>query len=211
MSLNFLRPLLLFDKSYEFKFEIDISEYEIGEYIVFETQNDLGHIIFKYQYKTDFKQNNFIFSGKYYRFNYILIKKTKNDSSLLLNITLSSNYNLKTFSLIRYAPKSKEITLDNNNINIKGPQLLFLDYFTINNLKSFGIESNHSYFFLQQDIRPYFSLNYLYYYKNITIYKKGNYNSEIFKRAFIYFNTSDYISLIFQKFNFYIFWKILSI
>ena len=196
------RPIVLLG-TFNYDIEIDISEYEIGEYIVLETNNNDKFIELKYQYKDDLKQNNFIYSGKYYQYSYILIKKTKNVSSLLLYIT-TSNENF--FSLIQNMLKVKEITFDANQNNqiFKGPQLLLIDYSTINNLVSFGIESNYSYCFYEQEIDSSISFGYKYYYGNITIYKKDNYKDNIFKRAFIYFNTSDYISITFQKFNFYI-------
>ena len=193
------RPILLFNGFKNYIFQIDISNYEIGEYIIFELYSD-GFIDIKYQYKNDFKQNNFINLGEYSsHFNYILINKTKNDSSLLLKIKYPS-YSF-SFNIINiYKQKITEINSDYTE-NFKGPKLFLIDYYTFNNYKSFGIESNQKYFLFEQiyDTRISFEKTE---YNNITITKQNNDNSQLFKRAFIFFNTTENIYFKVQKFNF---------
>ena len=84
-------PLILYGKNNEYYFEINISDYKIGEYILLQTFDNAVWFL-KYQYKNDFKKNNFINLGGYNNFNYIPIKKTKNDSSLLLYIKFINIY-----------------------------------------------------------------------------------------------------------------------
>ena len=127
------RPLTLLDK-YDYKIEIDISEYNLGEYILLEIYGYRSILNFEYQFKNDFKQNNYIKLGTYYNFNYIPIKKNKNDSSLLLNIIVENN----DFSLINIYKKTKIIEITSDVINeFEGPQLFLLDYYTLNKLNSF--------------------------------------------------------------------------
>ena len=118
------RPIILLGQL-DFYLEIDISEYEIGEYMIFETYDSQSIFSIKYQYKQDFKHNNFIYLGDYFDFNYIIIKKIKNDSSLLLYLKNKDKF-LSILNKYKVS-KVKEITSDFQDI-FKGPQLFILDY-----------------------------------------------------------------------------------
>ena len=97
----------------------------------------------------------------------------------------------------------KEITSD-LSYNIQGPQLFLVDYYKINSLNSFGIESNINYCFFEQNLdRVIFMKDRDF--NNITIYKHCYYNTFNFRRIFIYFNSNKFIYLKFQKFNFTIY------
>ena len=176
-------------------YEIDISNFSIGENIIFQKDQNY-EIEFQYQYKNDFKQNNFIELGAYNQFNYIVIKKEKNDSLLLC---IKSHHDEPSIlSLYKY--NTTEIT-DDYNENFNGPKLFFIDYYTFNNLKSIGIESNHNYYFFEQHL-DYTSQIIKEECNNITITTQNSAKSYIFRRAFIVFNTTDDIDFKVKKFNF---------
>lgn len=81
-------PIITYSSFPKNIYEIDISNFSIGEYIIFQKVQNVK-MEFQYQYKNDFKQNNFIDLGAYNLFNYIVIKKEKNDSLLLyINILI---------------------------------------------------------------------------------------------------------------------------
>ena len=198
------KPILLLG-NFTYNIEIiDISEYDIGDYIVFQTYDSASYsYIFdlSYQYKKDFITNNFISLGTYQNFNFIPIKKAKNDSSLILKIKTYSKF---SFILDIYKKsKMKEITSE-IIYNIKGPQLFLVDYYRINNLNSFGIESNTNYIFFQQNLAYQISMRERDF-RNITIYKYDYFNPYIFQRVFIYINSNKFIFLKFQNFNFTIY------
>lgn len=84
---------------------------------------------------------------------------------------------------------------------IKGPKLLYLEFYKLNNLKSFAIESNKSFSFYIQGIDVKIKVDE----KgetNIYIYRQNNEKSQIFKRAFIYLNSTDYYHFVVKNFNF---------
>lgn len=133
--------------------EIDISNYELDEYILLRYDGDI-FLNLKYQFKSELNNNYFIDLGaygyghSYNNYYYIPIKKTKKDFSLLLYIRQIKSYPGHDISLINISKfKVCEITSDFNS-SFKGPKLFFIDYYKFNNLKSFGIESDHEYFFL---------------------------------------------------------------
>ena len=130
--------------------EIDISNYELNEYILLKYVGYLT-INLKYQFKNELKHNNFIelgtfYNNMYWKCFYIPIKISKKDSSLLLYIRQIDVYSPHIGIIYISKFKACEITSDYNE-NFKGPKLFFIDYNKFNNLKSFGIESNHNYFF----------------------------------------------------------------
>ena len=188
-------PIITYNSFPKNIYEIDISNFSIGEYIIFQKGEDF-EMEFQYQYKNDFKQNNFIDLGVYNSFNYIVIKKEKNDSLLLY---IKSNGNDPSI-LSLYKHNTIEITEDYNE-NFNGPKLFFIDYYTFNNLKSIGIESNHNYYFFEQHL-DYTSKIVKYECNNITITTQNSAKSYIFRRAFIVFNSTDDIDFKVKKFNF---------
>ena len=194
-------PIILYGKNKKYFIEINISDYEIGEYILFQTDEKSSWNI-KYQYKNDFINNNFIDLGDYEDFNYIPIKKTKNDSYLILYISLYNYYNL--LSILKIVKDDvKEIDSDFNS-TVNGPKFLFFDYHNFNNLRAFAIESNKNFFFFEQEMDHYrFQMrtkiyNYIY----INKQKLNSQKPQFFKKGFIYLNSTDIWHLFIKKFNF---------
>ena len=199
-----------FTRIQKYILEIDISNYELDEYILLQSEGD--HMLnFKYQFKKELKHNNFIDLGAFpssFPYHYIPIKKTKDDSSLLLyirQISYSVGNDICIISISKF--KVCEITSDYNS-NFKGPKLFFIDYYKFNNLKSFGIESDHNYFILEQKFSSGISTSSIRtssVYTNLTIIGVNNDNSYYFKRALMIFNSTDNINLKVKKFDFSIF------
>jgi len=192
-------PMLLYMKNREYYFEINISDYKVGENIILQTFDTTGNYI-KYQYKSDFSQNNLINLGLYNNFNYIPIKKTKNDSSLILYIKYTSMYDY-LLSILNIV-KDDVMEIDSDlNLTFKGPQFLFLDYVKFNNLKSFAIESDKKFFFYEQEIDKAIQVNKRDY-NFIYISKQNAEKPLLFKKGFIYFNSTEECHFMIKKFNF---------
>ena len=190
-------PIMLFGRDSESYFEINISDYNVGDYILLHAFSGKNWKI-KYQYKNDFKNNNFINLGEYNSFNYIPIQKTKNDSSLILYIKYTSYDNL--LSMINIVKDNvMEITSDFNS-ELNGPKFLFLDYNKFNNLESFAIESNKNFSFFIQEIGYNIEMKKEYNY--IYISKQNENKPLLNNRIFIYLNSTDNWNLIIKKLNF---------
>jgi len=191
-------PIMLFGKDNELYFEINISDYKVGEYILLESLYGKNWYI-KYQYKNDFKNNNFISLGEYQYFNYIPIKKTKDDSSLLLYLKCKrTDYLLSMINIVK--DDVMEIVSDFNS-TINGPKFIFLDYYKLNYLKSFSIESNKDFILFEQEIDSTIQLKEMGN-NNIYISKQNENNALINKRIFIYLNSTDIWHFVIKKFNF---------
>ena len=194
-------PIILYGINKKYFIEINISNYKIGEYILFQTYDKASWHI-KYQYKNDFINNNFIDLGDYIDLNYIPIKKTKNDSSLILYINCYNSYNL--LSILKIVKDDvKEIESDFNS-TVNGPKILFFDYNKFNNLRSFAIESNKNFFFFEQamEIHTFKMKKEIYDYIYINKQKQNTENPQFFKKGFIYLNSTDIWHLVVKKFNF---------
>ncbi len=191
-------PMILYGNNNEYQFEINISDYKVGEYILLKTyENTVWNI--KYQYKNDSKENKFINLEEYQGLNYIPIQKTKDDSSLILFIKYRAYHS--QFSILNIV-KDNVIVIDSDyNSTIIGPKILFLDYFKFNNLKSFAIESNKSFIFYEQKMDYNVRINDKFY-KNFNIFKKNDEWSQLNKKGFIYLNSSDVFQIVIKKFNF---------
>ena len=198
-------PIMLFGEKNELYFEIDISEYEVGNYILIQA-SDYTTWTIKYQFKNDYNQKNMINLGEYYYYNYIPIKKTKNDSSLILYIKYDSFSVLSVLNIV----KDDIMEIDSDlNLKVMGPKILFFDYYKFNKFQSFAIESSNNFIFCEQEIESRADIVNMEY-NNIYISKQNDKNSLIFKRGFIYLNsTSDYQIMI-KKFNFSIIQKDIS-
>ena len=192
-------PIFLNANKNNYYFEIDISKYKKGEYILFLLYNFNNKIYIKYQFKSNFnKNNNLIPLGEYFNDNYIPIKKTTEDSTLILFV---KPFIANGFSLIDiYKYKTYEINSEFKDI-IKGPCLYFLDYFKFNYLNSFGIQSNQKYILYEQTISKDIRTS-LGKYENISIITNHYLNSTIYRKAFIFFNSTGDISFEIKKFNF---------
>ena len=201
-------PLILYGKNNEYYFEINISDYKIGEYILLQTFDNAVWFL-KYQYKNDFKKNNFINLGGYNNFNYIPIKKTKNDSSLLLYIKFINIYPNLLITIINIV-KNGAIEIDSDfNSTFIGPKFLYLDYYKFNNFKSFAIKSNKNYIFFEQEMEYKIHMDKKEY-NGIYISKQNDKKSLLYKRGFIYLNSSDTWNLEIKKLNFTIFENVYS-
>ena len=188
-------PMILYGKDNEYRFEINISDYKVGEYIIFKTYGITNWYI-KYQYKNDSKIINL---EEYFSLNYIPIKKTKNDSSLILYIKYTNLFNL--FSILNIV-KDDVLEIDSDyNSTIIGPKFLLLDYFKFNNLKSFAIESNKSFIFYEQQIDYRITVTDQFY-NNLYIFKLNDEDSLFYKRGFIHLNSTDTYQIVIKRFNF---------
>ena len=197
-------PLILGTTNYIYNFEIDISDYNIGDYIVFYMIFREDYISVKYQFKNNFKSNNYINIGEYKDgFYFIQIKKTVQDSSMILNLNINSVSHkdseiLTLFDTFKY--DFEEITLDYNK-TIIGPKLFCIDDFKFNkNFNSYGIQSNESYFFLESENG---NANLLYH-RNISIINR-NYKQAINKVFYIFFNNQNYSLFEVKTFNYIIY------
>ena len=192
--------IIQYNNNLKYYFDIDISDYLLGENIVFYLTGRKHN--FGYQFKNDFKENNFIYCDTYH--NYILIKKTKDDSSLI--IYFQYLYNNPYYSMINLV-RPEEIKSDYNAI-IRGPKLFLIEYYILNGMNSIGIEADESFFLYEQEFQIQDDIQYELFdskYLNLYITKQNNLESYIFKGAFIYFNSTNNINFRVQKFNFPIF------
>ena len=200
-------PIILYGHNKEYFVEIDISDYEIGEYILLHTFHRVDYYI-KYQYKKDFRQNNFINLEINEGFNYIPIKKNINDSSLILSIKYKSI--LTNLLSILNIVKDHVMEIDSNfdfNSTVKGPKFLFLDIYKFNNLKSFAIESNKKFAFFEFAEENKFHLERKKY-NNFYLSRQNGEKPLLYKRGFIYLNSTDNWQLTIKKLNFSIIEKL---
>ena len=113
----------------EYFFEIDISNYKIGENIIFYiTTLDLR---ISYQYKKIFNGKNLI--SDCFDSYFISIKKVRDDSSLIINFENTFS-NLIILNLI----KVEEIKSDYQSV-VNGPKFFFIDYNLLNGMNSIGM------------------------------------------------------------------------
>ena len=191
-------PMMLFGENNEYQFEINISDYKVGESIILKTYEKTEWYI-NYQFKNDSKNNKFISLEKLEGFSYIPIKKTKNESSLILYIKYKNYFNL--LSILNIV-KDDVIEINSDiNSTLTGPKFLFFDYFKFNNLNSFAIESNKSFIIYEQTMDHRMTMDDIYY-RNLIIYKQNEENSLKFKRGFFYLNSTDTYQIVIKRFNF---------
>ena len=113
----------------------------------------------KYKYKNDSSQN-LINLGAFKSLNYIPMQITKNDSSLVFYLEYSSIYYQSKVEIM-------DVNIEVNfyfNSTIKGPKYIIFDYYKINGLNTFIIESNRNFSFREQklDSRLRFKIIFLY-------------------------------------------------
>ena len=191
-------PIMLFGYENESYFEINISDYKVGQYILLESFYGKSWNI-KYQYKSDFKNNNFISLGEHQYFNYIPIKKAKDDSSLLLYIKYKGAGDL--LSMINIVKDDIMEIVSDFNSTINGPKFVFLDYYKFNYFKSFAIESNKNFSFFTQEMDSIIRIDKKEY--NYIYISTHNENKPLInKRIFIYLNSTDSYHFVIKKYNF---------
>ena len=125
-------PLIVYQNNDNFYFEIDISNYKIGDNIIFFTSKSFSLEI-GYQFKSVFKEKSLIYISC--DSNFISIKKIRDDSSLIIYF-YQITYPFIAVSLI----KAKEIKSDYES-TINGPKFFLIDYILLNGINSIGIES----------------------------------------------------------------------
>lgn len=135
-----------FLKQKKYYFEIDISKYQLDDIILFEVYAS-NNYIFKYQYKSNIKGNNFIDIGSHKYHNYIPIKKRNKDSSIYVYIEFNFQKYFPIFNLVQNI-NIEEITEEFNNI-IQGPIYFFLDYFEFNDINSIGFRADENFFYYE--------------------------------------------------------------
>lgn len=106
-----------------------------------------NNYIFKYQYKSNIKGNNFIVIGSHKYHNYIPIKKRNKDSSIYVYIEFNCQKYFSIFNLVQNI-NIEEITEEFNNI-IQGPIYFFLDYFEFNDINSIGFRADENFFYYE--------------------------------------------------------------
>ena len=183
----------------QYYYEIDISNYLLNDIILFK-MDSRGNYRFSYQYKKDFYGNNFIDIGYFQENNYIPIKKTIEDSSLILFIEFHTLH----FSLLTII-NDVEVIKSGFKKEIVGPKVYYIDSFEFNNMNSIGIEASESLFIYEQE--KSYRITSKSKYQNIYITTTNNNSPEIFKRMFIKLNTNRKILLEIKKFNYPIFWR----
>jgi len=195
-------PMILYGKENEYQFEINISDYKVGESIILKAYDYIEWYI-KYQYKSDSKSNKFISLEKYDGLNYIPIKKTKNESSLILYIKNKNNKYFNILLAILDIVKDDVIEINSDiNSTITGPKFLFFDYSKFNNLNSFAIESNNTNFLIYEQKMDYkIKMNKIYY-RKVIIYKQSEENFLKLKRGFLYLNSTEAYQIVIKRFNF---------
>ena len=173
--------------------EIDISNYKVGDYIFLEVSNSCN---IKYKYKNDSSQN-LINLGEYFSLNYIPIQITKTDSSLVFYLEYSSNYFQPKLEIMKV---DVEVNYDFNSI-IKGPKYIIFDYYKINGLNAFAIESNRYFSFHEQELSKEIKMSSED--KNKIFICNQNVNiPQVYKRGFIYLNSTDEWNFSIKRFNF---------
>ena len=181
-------------------FEIDISQFEINDIILLDFYGDSTYSI-KYQYKSKFIGNNFNYLGIFEGHNYIPIKNTIKDSSLIISIeTYDNYYDWRDFNILNLIPDKIEEINSEFKQEIKGPKYYFIDYNEFNNMNSIGFLANESFYIFEEKNGFRTSLSKDYYHVFIT--SINNYAVNTFKSAIIYFNSSNNILFEIKKYNY---------
>ena len=188
---------------YNFKYyiEMDISNFAVGDNILLYFYAKHNTYNFLYQFKSIYKGSNFIDLGEYYSLNYIPIKKTKEESSLIISIQFSDYRLFSLLNIILY--KIEEITSE-KTLSINGPIYFILDYYTLNNMNSIGIESNEKYLLFEKEIGHQTKIAKKEYI-NVYFTKYNNLEPHIFKKAIIFYNSTNEALFEIKKFPFSIF------
>ena len=192
-------PIALYYSTYYY-LEIDISEYKLDDIILFSFFSSQS-CAFRYQYKKNLKGNNFNDLGEYSYRNFIPIKKTIADSTLVIRIEVILTIQFSILSVIQ--DKIEEIKSDYKQI-ITGPKYFFIDYFELNNMNSIGIGANESFNIFEEKKEYDTSISFRGY-QNYYIIKYDNYAPNIFKSALIYFNSTNKVLFEVKKYNYSIF------
>ena len=190
-------PLIVYQNNKNYYYEIDISNYKIGENIVFFISTYLSLEI-GYQFKSVFKEKSLI--GISSDSNFISIKKIRDDSSLIIYF-YSIGFNFLTLNLI----KAEEIKSDYESI-INGPKFFLIDYNTLNGMNSIGIESTIPFYLYEQKPNILETEKNNKYYLNLYFTKQNYIEFHYPQKALIYFNQKSNGFFHVKKFNYSIFY-----
>ena len=204
IKYDFTQSSLLLYEDYEYYIEVDISNYKLGEDILF-LLFDLNECMVKYQYKEKYKDDNLIILGyrsNNYLMNYIRIKKEIEDNYLILYLYCQPSYSDFDSFINIFKHRVEHINSD-GRIKILEPKILFLDYNIFNGYNSFGIYSNKQFYFIEEIWDNYKYINKIDV-NNIIIVTKDLYNIYNQRNAFIIFNDNidDSTILEFKKFDY---------
>ena len=192
-------PISLFYRKYYY--EIDISNYQLNDIILFKMES-AGNYRFSYQYKKELSGNRFIDIGQFGNENYIPIKKTVDDTSLILYI----EFHQLSFSILFIIKDIEEIKSEIKK-EVIGPKYYYIDNFEFNNINSIGIAGNDSFFIYEQEQKQVITSKYVY--QNLYITKTKNSSPEIFNKTIIKINSNKAILFEIKKFNYPIFLRYL--
>ena len=190
-------PISLIYRKYYY--EIDISNYQLNDIILFKMES-MGNYRFSYQYKKELSGNRFIDIGEFQNENYIPIKKTVDDTSLILYI----EFHELRFSLLYIIKDIEEIKSEIKK-EVIGPKYYYIDNFQFNNMNSIGIAGNDSFFIYEQEQKHIITSKYVY--QNLYITKTKNASPEIFNKMIIKINSNKAILFEIKKFDYPIFWR----
>ena len=207
-------PIVLYGIKNDYYYEINITNYNIGDHMVLMSFGDMDNnenkLSIKYRYKNSIPDNynDLYYKGSNYKgSNYIPLNITKQDEAIILKINLESNYEgLIVIDLFKY--NYEEIT-DEFNEYVKGPKLLHLNSYLFNNLNSIGIQSDQSYYLKIQEITKLSNMSS---YESVSIITQdytGTINVELqthFKDVFIFLNTDNTYAIEIKKFNYPIYY-----
>ena len=192
-------PLPLYTKQYYC--EIDISNYKLNDLILFKMfLSRWSNYRFRYQYRKDFSKNNFFYKGYFEGYNYIPIKKTIEDTSLIIFIEFDKP-NLSFLNIIKDVEEIKS----EFEKEIIGPKYYYIDNFELININAIGINASESFWLYEHEKA----------YKTSSKYQSGNYyitkikrnSPETLKSMVIKFDSKNKIFFRIKKYNYPIFFR----
>ena len=175
-------PIILYQTNYDYYYELDISDYKIGENIILLSSYSSSIFKIGYQFKSILNGKNLIYET--FNRGFITIKKTRDDPSLII-YCYSGDYYYNILNLI----KAEEIKSD-YELTINGPKYFLLDYHLLNGMNSIGIESDIPFYLYEQTLYEY-SKDYNKFYLNLFITNQNNIEFHYNKKALIYFNSKE--------------------
>ena len=188
-------PLFFTGVNLEYNYEIDISNYNIGDNLIF-TFFGYYDTLIRYRYKNSLS-DYLISMGNFESRNFIPIKLTQKDSSIILNIKISTlKYYNYLFALDLLHIKFEEIISNDDKI-VNGPILLKIDWNKFNNFNSIGIQSNESFFLQEQEgevLMEYIDMDF--------VILTQDYFKTYYKQLFIVFSEDKYSLLQIKKYDY---------
>ena len=175
-------PIILYQTNYDYYFELDISDYKIGENIILLSSYSSSLFKIGYQFKSILNDKNLIYED--FDRGFITITKTKDDPSLIIYFYSRVNY-YNILNLI----KAEEIKSD-YELTINGPKYFLLEYHLLNGMNSIGIESDIPFYLYEQTLYKY-SPDYKKFYLNLFITNQNNIEFHYNKKALVYFNSKE--------------------